>query len=116
MEDQEALEPGGLVGHSPDLVQGNLDLLFADGVVTTGIVISGILFACDQLLWVKQLPVCSSSNLIHHSRLKINKHGTRYMLARSGFGEERVERVIGCLSLILLEMFQMLPKKDGLSF
>ena len=48
----------------PDPVQNLIDELFADGVVTTSVVVGGILLTGDQLLGVEQLPVGSRSNLI----------------------------------------------------
>ena len=50
-----------------------LDLLLPDGVVTSSIVVGGVLLAGDQLLGVEQLPIGSSPNLIYkilrvHSR------------------------------------------------
>ena len=42
----------------------HLDLLLADGVVASSVVVRRVLFPRDQLLGVEQLPVSSSSNLI----------------------------------------------------
>jgi hypothetical protein len=44
-----------------------------DSVMTPGVIVGGILLPCHQLLRVEQLPVGPSSNLVHHSRLQINK-------------------------------------------
>ena len=40
-----------------------------------GVVVGGILLATHQLLRVEQLPVGPGSDLIHHSRLKVNENG-----------------------------------------
>lgn len=47
-----------------DPVQHWVNDLLADGVVTTSIVICGILFPSDELLWVEELPVWTISDLI----------------------------------------------------
>ena len=71
MEHQEALEPGALVSHPPDLVHRDLDLLLADGVVTPGVVVCGVLLASDQLLRMEELPVGSSSNLLKENNKNV---------------------------------------------
>ena len=45
------------------LVKGDLDLLLADGVVTSSIVVGGVFLPGDQLLGVEQLPIGSSTDL-----------------------------------------------------
>ena len=52
-----------LIRHPPNLVQSDLNLLLSNGVVTPGVVVGGVLLACDQLLGVEQLPVRASANL-----------------------------------------------------
>ena len=64
VEDEEALETGALVGQLADTIQNQVNDLLADGVVATGVVVGCILLASDQLLGVKQLTVCTSTNLI----------------------------------------------------
>jgi len=64
VEDEEALEPGALVGQLANTVQNQVNDLLADGVVTTGVVVGRILLAGDQLLRVKQLAVSTGTNLI----------------------------------------------------
>ena len=52
-----------LVSHPSNLVQSDLNLLLANGVVTPGIVVGSVLLPCDQLLRMEQLPVGSCPNL-----------------------------------------------------
>lgn len=47
-----------------DPVEYRVDVLLSNGVVTTGIVIGGILLPWDQLLGVKKLAVRACTNLI----------------------------------------------------
>ena len=47
-----------------DSIQDQVDNLFADGVVASGIIIGCIFLSSDQLLWVKKLPVGSRAHLI----------------------------------------------------
>jgi hypothetical protein len=49
VEDQESLETSAVVGNTPDLVEDLVDQLLPDGVVTTGIVVGGILLAGDHV-------------------------------------------------------------------
>ena len=70
MEDEETLKTRALVSQLPDAVQNQIHYFFANGVMAAGVVVCSILFAGDQLLWVKQLPVCACSHLIwKHSNL-----------------------------------------------
>ena len=64
VEDEESLETGTLVGQLTDAVQDQIDEFFAYRVVTSSIVISGVLLPSDQLFWVEQLTVCAGTNLI----------------------------------------------------
>ena len=94
VEDEETLEAGALVGQLPNPVQHQVDDLLADGVVAPGVVVGGVLFASHQLLWVEQLPVCSSPDLVNDGGLQINKDSSRNMLTSSSLREEGVEAVI----------------------
>ena len=64
MEDEEALQTSALVSQLADAVKHQIDDLLADGVVATGVVVSCILLASDELLGVEQLAVCASAHLI----------------------------------------------------
>ena len=75
-------------------VQNQINNLLANGVMSTSIVVSGILLSCDQLLRVEQLSVGSGTDLINNGGLEIEEDGTGDVLASSGLREEGVERVI----------------------
>ena len=64
VEDEEALQTRALVSQLADAVQNQVHDFLADGVVTAGIVVGGVLFASDKLLRVEELSVYSSSHLI----------------------------------------------------
>ncbi len=64
VKDEETLKTSALVSKLTDSVEHKIDELFSDGVVTPGVVVGGILFACDQLLRVEELAVGSSTDLI----------------------------------------------------
>ena len=64
MEDEEALQAGALVSQFTDLLLDVIDHFLADGVVTTSVVVGGVLLASDQLLGVEQLAVGASADLI----------------------------------------------------
>ena len=64
MEQDEALEASAIFSQPPDFVHAGLDHFSADGVVTSGIIVSSILLTGAKLIRVEQLPVCPHSNLI----------------------------------------------------
>jgi len=66
------LQTSAVVCQLADTVQAKVDDLLADGVVTTGKVVGGILLARDELLWVEQLTVGAGPDLIDHSWLQKN--------------------------------------------
>ena len=64
VEDEESLETSTLVSQLTDAVQDQVNKLFADCVVTSGVVVGGVLLASDELLRVEELAVGTSTNLI----------------------------------------------------
>jgi hypothetical protein len=94
VEDQESLESSALISQLPDPVQDEVDNLLSNGVMSTGIVVGGILLASHQLLRVEQLTVGASTDFINDRGFKINKDGTGDMLAGSSFSKEGAEGVI----------------------
>jgi len=94
VEDQETLETGTLIGKLSDSVEDKVDDFFTDGVVTTGVVVGGILFAGDQLFGVEQLTVGTGADLIDDSWFKIDEDGSWDVLSSSSFTEEGVEGII----------------------
>ena len=64
VEDEETLQTRALVSQLADPVQDLVDVLFAHGVMTPGVVVGSILLACDQLLRMKELAVGASANLV----------------------------------------------------
>ena len=48
----------------PDSVKNQVNDLFPDSVVATGIVVGGIFFASDELFGMKELAVGASADLI----------------------------------------------------
>jgi len=94
VEDEEALEPGALLGQLPQPVENQVDELLANGVVAPGVVVGGVLLAGDQLLRVEELPVCAEPDLVHDGGLEVDEDGPGHVLPSAGLGEEGVERVI----------------------
>ena len=64
VEDEETLQTRTLVSQLPDAVQNQVHYFLADGVVTAGVVVGGVLLASHQLVGVKQLTVGAGSNLV----------------------------------------------------
>ena len=94
VENHEALETGAVIGEFADTIQHQIDDFFANGVVTTGIVVGSIFLTGNELLRVVKLAVSTGTDFITHTRFQINKYGTRYVFARTSFREKRVEGII----------------------
>jgi len=94
VEDEESLEACALVSEFADAVEDQVYDFLSNGVVTTSIVVCGILLTSDKLFWMKQLSVCASADLVNYSGFKIDEDGTGNVLASSGLAEERVEGVV----------------------
>jgi len=94
VEDHEALETSAVVGQLADAVEGEIDDLLTNGVVTTGIVVGSILLTRDELLGVEQLAVGTGADLIDHSGLEIDEHSAGDVLAGTSLREEGVEGII----------------------
>ena len=62
--------------------------------MTSGVVVSGILLASDQLLRVEELSVGSSSDLIDDGGLEIQKDSPGDVFSSSSLTEEGVEGVV----------------------
>ena len=94
MKHQKPLQPGALVSELTDTVKDQIDDLLTNGVVTTSVVIRGVLFSRNHLLRVEELPVCACADLIHHRGFKVDVDGARHVLPARGLAEEGVEAVV----------------------
>ena len=83
-----------MIGHPPDLVHRDLNLLLTNGVVTPGVVVGSILLASDQLLGVEELPVGSHFDLVHHGGLQIDQDRPGDVFPGARLREESVEAVV----------------------
>lgn len=102
VEDQESLETSAVVGNPADLVENLVDHLLSNGVVTTSIVVRGILLARDHVLGVEKATVGAGADLIDHIGLEITVDGTGNIFALASFREESAESVVGVGLLALL--------------
>jgi len=94
VEDEETLKTGTLVGELSNSVENQINNLFTDGVVTSGVVVSRVLFTGDQLFWVEELSVGSGSDFINNSWLQINEDSSWDVFTGTSFREKGVERVV----------------------
>jgi len=95
VEDHETLQTLTLIGQLADSLQHNVDLLLTHGVVSTSIVVSGILLSSDQLRWVEKLLVLSSTDGVNHGGLQIGKHSAGDILASTSVLVESLVRLVG---------------------
>jgi len=94
VKDEESLESGTLVSEFSGSIENHVDDLFTNGVVTSGVVVSRVFFAGDQLFWVEKLSVSTSSDFIDHSWLQINEDSSWDVFAGTGFREKGVEGIV----------------------
>jgi hypothetical protein len=92
VEDQETLERLAVVGDTTNSVHDIVDHLLANGVVTTSVVVGGILLTTDQKLGVEQVTVFASSDLIDRRGVEIDEQRSRNILSAVGLGKEGLER------------------------
>jgi len=94
VEEHEPLEASALVCELAQAIKGEVHDFLADGVMTTGIVIRGILLAGDQLLWMVELAVCAGTDLVDHGWFEIEVDATGHVFAGTSLTEKGVERII----------------------
>ena len=88
------MQTGAVVCQLADTVQAQVYNLLADGVVTTGEVVGGILLARDKLLWVEQLTVGACSDLVNDSGLRAPER-SQSQGPRRRLPSENVKRHLG---------------------
>jgi hypothetical protein len=81
-----------LTGDTTNSVDDIVNHFLANGVVTTGIVVGGILLTTDQQLGVEKVTVFTGSDLVDRRGVEIDEQRSRNMLAAAGLGEEGLER------------------------
>jgi len=94
VENEETLKTGTLVSKLSDSVETEIDDFFTNGVVTSGEVVGSILFTRDELLWVEELSVGTSSDLIDDGWLEIEEDASWDVLSSTSLREEGVEGII----------------------
>lgn len=81
VEDEETLKTNTVVGDAADLVEDAVNELLADGVVTTGVVVGGILLAGDHHLGVEKVAVGTGADFVDDIGLEIAVDGAGNVLA-----------------------------------
>jgi len=88
VEDGEAPQTSALVSQLADPVQHQIHDLLADGVVTSGVVVGGILLSSNQLLGVGQLAVGVGVNLDYDCGLQVHEDGAGHVFVGICLAEE----------------------------
>ena len=83
-----------MISQFSDSVEDKVDDFLTNGVVTSGVVVGGIFFTSDQLFWVEELSVGTSTDFINNSWFQIDEDGTWDVFASTSFREKGVEGVI----------------------
>lgn len=92
MEDEESLQARAGIGQASQSVENGVDQLFADGVVTTSVVVGGVFLAGDERLRMEERSVGSRADLIDDSGLKIDVDGSRYVFSLEGLPARRAKK------------------------
>merc|ERR550534_1062925 len=87
MEQKESLKSSTGVSKLPNPVENQVDNLLSNSVVSSGVVVSGVLLSVDELLGMVQLTVGSASGLIDDGRLQIDEDCSWDVLASSSLRE-----------------------------
>ena len=77
-----------------DSLQDAIDVFFPDGVMSSSIVISSILFPTNKLLGMEEISETSSSDFVQDSWFKINVDRSGSELPGVGLGEESCQRLL----------------------
>jgi hypothetical protein len=117
VEDEETLQTSAVVGDTANLVEDTVDHLLADSVVTTSIVVRGILLASNHLFGMEEAAVGTSADFVDNIGLQVTVDGTgnvfalAYLLrsilefcgsmvtAHTSLGKESAETLVGVLGL-----------------
>jgi len=83
-----------LVSEFSDSVKTKIDNFFTNGVMTSGEVVSSVFFTRNQLFWVEELSVSTSSDFVNNGWFEIEEYASGDMFASTSFTEESVEGII----------------------
>merc|ERR1719205_215874 len=94
VEDEESLETSTVVGQLPHPVEHKVDDLLANSVMATSVVVGGVLLARHHLLWVEELSVGASPDLVDDGGLQVEEDGPWNVLSGSSLTKKGGEGVI----------------------
>jgi hypothetical protein len=77
-----------LTSNAADPINNALYELLANSIMTSRIVVCGIFFPADQQLWVEELAIIASADLIDGRGVKVDEDGTWHVFAARGLSEE----------------------------
>jgi len=73
VEDKETLESSAVICEFSNTVKDKVDNFLSNSVVTTGVVVGSVFLSSDELFWVEELSVSSSSDFVNDSWFQVNK-------------------------------------------
>ena len=94
VENEETLETSALIGKLSDSIKAEINNLLTNGVMSSGEVVGSVFLSGNELLWMEELSVGTSSDLIDNSWLEIEEDGSWDVLSGTSLGEEGVEGII----------------------
>lgn len=92
--DEESLKTSTVVSQLSDSIEAQVNDFSSDSVVTSSEIVSGVFLSGDELFWMEQLSVGTSSDLVNNSWFEIQEYGSWDVLSSSSFTEEGVESII----------------------
>jgi hypothetical protein len=88
------LETSALISELSDSVEAEIDDFLTNGVVTSGEVVGGIFLTRDELFWMEELSVGTSSDFINDSWFQIEEDASWDVFTSTSLREEGVESII----------------------
>ncbi len=94
------MQARALVSKLADTVQNQIHNFLSNSVMSTSVVVGGILLSRDELLGMEKLAIGSSPDFINYSGLQINEDSTRNVLSGTSLSKEGGEGIISTHELV----------------
>jgi len=91
VENQEPLDAGATVGDLSNSIESEINELLSNGVMTTSVVVGGVFFPSEKLVWAEEFPVGTAPHFVNDGGLQIDKDGPWDVLSSTVLGEEGID-------------------------
>ena len=93
MKNQETLQTVAPFSQFSHPFHHQINHLVSDRIKSSGIIVGRVLLAGNHLHRIEKIAIDTGLNLVNAVRFKVHEDRPGHVLARSGFREERIERV-----------------------